>query len=307
MKIPHDISQNHLFSQKRLIGRQIRAIVRNREGAGFLVARVAEEFAHRLGAVNREFANGADLFSFSDKMSRVLKKLPNVSNITRFELPQVAQILGQNSNDDVLPLSNEPTPEIDMGIGWPRNLDLVVSAFGLHSANDLPQLMAKIFQSMREDGLIMVALPIRGTLDELRDCLMRAELELAGGAASRIDPFIDMQQAGRLLQSSGFRLPVIDREDIIVRYDNMKALIEDLRSMGMTSAKIDDDGRKAHRQLFQLADEIYQKKYSDGDGRIRASFCFAYLTAWSPHENQQKPIKPGSAKFSLAEHFSNSK
>ena len=35
--------------------------------------------------------------------------------------------------------------------------------------------------------------------------------------------------------------------------------------------------------------------------RLRARFETVYLTGWSPHESQQQPLKPGSAKTRLAE------
>jgi hypothetical protein len=34
---------------------------------------------------------------------------------------------------------------------------------------------------------------------------------------------------------------------------------------------------------------------------LRARFETIYLTGWSPHESQQQPLKPGSAKTRLAE------
>ena len=37
------------------------------------------------------------------------------------------------------------------------------------------------------------------------------------------------------------------------------------------------------------------------DGRVRATFDVVYLSGWKPHESQQKPLKPGSAKASLAD------
>jgi len=80
----------------------------------------------------------------------------------------------------------------------------------------------------------------------------------------------------------------------------MYALIRDLRAMGATSARKRIGNRKPHPYLFKLANEIYAENYSDADGRVRASFCICYLTAWSPHENQQKPLKPGSAKISMS-------
>jgi hypothetical protein len=47
--------------------------------------------------------------------------------------------------------------------------------------------------------------------------------------------------------------------------------------------------------------EIYSERFADPDGRIRATFEFVWLSGWTPHESQQKPLKPGSAKARLAD------
>ena len=47
--------------------------------------------------------------------------------------------------------------------------------------------------------------------------------------------------------------------------------------------------------------EIYQKRFADPDGRIRATFEIVWVSGWVPHESQQKPLKPGSAKARLAD------
>jgi hypothetical protein len=47
--------------------------------------------------------------------------------------------------------------------------------------------------------------------------------------------------------------------------------------------------------------QIYANRFSDSDGRIRATFDVIWLSGWAPHESQQKPLKPGSAKASLEE------
>ena len=41
--------------------------------------------------------------------------------------------------------------------------------------------------------------------------------------------------------------------------------------------------------------------FADPDGRIRATFDVIWLSGWAPHQSQQKPLQPGSAKASLAE------
>ena len=45
----------------------------------------------------------------------------------------------------------------------------------------------------------------------------------------------------------------------------------------------------------------YARHFADPDGKLRATFDIVYLTGWAPHESQQRPLKPGSAKARLAE------
>ena len=39
-----------------------------------------------------------------------------------------------------------------------------------------------------------------------------------------------------------------------------------------------------------------RERFADADGRIRATFEIVWLSGWAPHESQQQPLKPGSAK-----------
>jgi hypothetical protein len=52
--------------------------------------------------------------------------------------------------------------------------------------------------------------------------------------------------------------------------------------------------------LLRMA-QIYGERFADADGRIRVTFDVIWLSGWTPHESQQKPLKPGSAKAGLAE------
>ena len=104
-----------------------------------------------------------------------------------------------------------------------------------------------------------------------------------------------------LLQRTGFALPVIDTETHIVRYDDLYALMRDLRNMGMANPLQARSRIPAGRSLFQRAAQVYAERYSDPDGRIRATFNIIYLSGWKPHEGQQKPLTPGSAKTRLAD------
>jgi len=84
-----------------------------------------------------------------------------------------------------------------------------------------------------------------------------------------------------------------------VRYANMFGLIEDLRAMGASNALLARARRPGSRRLFARAAEIYAERFSDPDGRVRATFAIVWMSGWAPHASQQKPLEPGSAEVSL--------
>ena len=69
--------------------------------------------------------------------------------------------------------------------------------------------------------------------------------------------------------------------------------------MGETSALADRNRRPGTRKFFARAAEIYAERFSDPDGRVRASFSIVWMSGWAPDASQQKPLKPGTAKVSL--------
>lgn len=183
----------------------------------------------------------------------------------------------------------------------PASLDLVVSALDLHTVNDLPGALLQIRQGLKPDGLFVAAILGGETLHELRACLSEAELELRGGITPRVAPFADKPQMGALLQRAGFALPVVDSDIVTVTYDSIFPLMKDLRLMGEGNAIVVRDKHFTRRALFLRAGELYAQKFSEPDGRIRASFEVIFLLGWAPHDSQQKPLKPGSAKTRLAD------
>jgi SAM-dependent methyltransferase len=182
-----------------------------------------------------------------------------------------------------------------------ESLDLVVSILSLHWTNDLPGALAQIRRTLRPDGLFLGAFLGGATLTELRQCLLQAEAEIAGGAGPRVSPFADALDAASLLQRAGFALPVADTDRVTVRYSHPLKLLQDLRAMGETGVLVDRPKRPLTRAVLGRACELYVERFSDPDGRVRATFEIVTATGWSPHESQQKPLKPGSARMRLAD------
>jgi SAM-dependent methyltransferase len=265
-----------LFDRGLLRARQGRAL---RLGpATFLLDRVAGDMAERLHAVLREFSDVADVWTPGEVLRPPVRD--RFSSVTHLGLGDCEQ--------EALPFA-------------PESLDLVVSALAFQFVNDLPGVLAQLRRALKPDGLLLAAMIGGDTLIELRQAFAAAEAECEGGVSPRVAPFADLREIGGLLQRAGFALPVTDVDRLVARYDSALALMRDLRAMGATNVLVERRRTPTRRATLLRMAQIYGERFADADGRIRATFDLIWLSGWAPHQSQQQPLKPGSAKASLAE------
>jgi SAM-dependent methyltransferase len=177
----------------------------------------------------------------------------------------------------------------------------VVSALALQFVNDLPGTLIQIRRALKPDGLLLAALIGGESLSELRLAFAEAESEVEGGVSPRVAPFADLRDLGALLQRAGFALPVTDVDRVTVRYATPLDLMHDLRRMAAGNVLMERRRVPLRRATLRRAREIYAERFADGDGRIRATFDIVWLSGWAPHESQQQPLAPGSARTRLAD------
>jgi len=182
-----------------------------------------------------------------------------------------------------------------------ESLSGFIKLLGLESVNDIPGTLAQVRRSLAPDGLFLAATLGGETLTELRRAWLAAESHVLGGTSPRIAPFVHVREWGALLQRAGFALPVVDADRRIVRYPDLLALMHDLRGLGLANALLARSRRPMTRRLLTGLMEAYAAHFPPEDGRISATFEIIYLTAWSPHESQPKPLRPGSAAKRLAD------
>lgn len=264
-----------LFDRALLHARQQRAQALG--PASFLLDRVIEDMSDRLAAVMREFHAPVDLWTPGEGLAALCARLPSIQRIA------------------LDPVGSEKLPLA------PESLDLVVSALALQFVNDLPGVLAQVRRALKPDGLLLAAMIGGDSLTELRQAFAAAEAECEGGVSPRVAPFADLRDIGALLQRAGFALPVTDVDRVVVRYGNAFALMQDLRRMGAANVLIERRHAPSRRATLLRMAEIYAERFADADGRIRATFDIIWLSGWAPHASQQQPLKPGSAKTSLAE------
>ena len=286
-------TDHHIFDRKLVRARRDH-VASQFSYYNFLKKEAAERLCDRLEDITREFPLALDLGCHSGELSSLLDGRGGIKTLVQSEIshPMLSSATGLrvNADEEFLPFAD-------------NSFDLVMSAMSLHWVNDLPGTLVQIRRILKPDGLFLAIMPGIETLRELRGVLIAVESQLNGGASPRISPFVDVRDGGALLQRGGFALPVVDSDSLTITYESMFRLIEDLRGMGETNALAERTRKTMGRTTLMEAAALYEEKYMREDGKIPATVEFVTLTAWKPHDSQQKPARRGSGKVSLTEIF----
>ncbi|MBN8533707.1 MAG: SAM-dependent methyltransferase [Rhizobiales bacterium] len=290
--MPPDPSQKEVpqlfdpVKAERALSRALRA-----GPATFLLERAAEDLIERLDPVLREFDPVLDLGTPGAQFGAVLRRAGKASNIEH--RGEIGSFIPEIASRSIT------WPDLGLEAG---RYGLIASGLVMQRVNDVPGFLAQARRALKPDGLFIAAFIGGDSLHELRDCLMSAESELTGAAAMRVFPLVDVRAAGQLLQRAGLALPVTDAEKISIRYSNFFRLIAEWRGMGASASLLRRGPTPplTRRILFRAA-ELYAERYAEADGRLRATIEIIWMSGWAPHESQQQPLKPGSAKARLAD------
>jgi SAM-dependent methyltransferase len=277
--------------------RSLLRIRRDRAAAGFdrvdfLLETAVIQLADRLADTTRSFDRALVLGAHTGIAAPILAASGKVATIVSSD---ASPAMTARSSGLRVVADEEALPFADAAF------DLIVSPLVLHWVNDLPGSLIQCRRCLKPDGLFLAAMLGGDTLAELREASLIAESEVTGGAAPRVAPFAPVRELGGLLQRAGLALPVADSDRLTVRYPDPFALMSEIRAMGGANVPAPGPGRPMRRDVLRRVAEIYADRFADPDGRIRATFEIVYLTGWAPHESQQKPLAPGSAKTRLAD------
>ncbi|MCC5959414.1 MAG: SAM-dependent methyltransferase [Rhodobacteraceae bacterium] len=179
--------------------------------------------------------------------------------------------------------------------------DLVLHVMALHWASDPVGQMVQARRALRPDGLFLGVMFGGQTLAELRSALAQAEADLTGGLSPRVVPMAEIRDLGALLQRAGLALPVADSLTQTVAYSRLQRLFDDLREMGERNALAARRRSLSPPALFRRTEQNYAAHYADDSGRLQATYELIFLTGWAPDDSQPRPLRPGSAKMSLAD------
>jgi malonyl-CoA O-methyltransferase len=154
------------------------------------------------------------------------------------------------------------TDQIASGAG------LVWANMMLHAAVDPPALIARWHALLKVDGFVMFSCLGPGTLRELRSLYQRL------GWRAPTPGFVDMHDLGDMLVAAGFADPVMDQETLTLQWDNPRALLNELRTLGGNTAPERIAGLRTPRWRARLEREL--ESLADASGRLALSVEVAY-------------------------------
>ena len=157
------------------------------------------------------------------------------------------------------------------------NFDLVISVLNLHNINDLPGSLVQIRNILKDRGMFVAVMLGEDTFGKLRQSCIEADSQY-NCVTPKVAPFIDVKTMGNLLTRTGFLMPVTDSQNLIVQYDKVRLLLQDIKYMGEGNILCKKAKNLLSKGHLNLIEKIYLNKFTK-EGIIDANFELINLTA----------------------------
>jgi malonyl-CoA O-methyltransferase len=152
------------------------------------------------------------------------------------------------------------------------SFDLLYSSLVLQWSVNLDQVLAECRRVLRPGGLMVFSSLGPLTLYELR----KASAQVDG--SSRVNAFFDMHDVGDAMVRAGFEAPVLDVEQIVMTYPDLKALARDLKAIGAHNVTQGRQRGMTSARQWQRFEQAYEKFRRDG--RLPATYEVFYAHGW---------------------------
>lgn len=131
--------------------------------------------------------------------------------------------------------------------------DIILSTLSLHNVNDVKDFFVRIANLLKPGGVFLANMFGAGTLNNLRNFLLQAEIRTGCGHGPHVSPFATASDVYRLLQLAEFEFIITDNHKIELEYASPLACMRELRNMGESSILI-NNSRPLTKAIFQLLD-----------------------------------------------------
>jgi malonyl-CoA O-methyltransferase len=159
-----------------------------------------------------------------------------------------------------------------------KSVEMVWSNLAIQWCNDLPATFAELHRVLKVDGLLMFSTFGPDTLKELRRAFDGVDRH------NHLNRFTDMHDIGDMLVHSGFAEPVMDMEYLTLTYDDVRGVLQDLKSIGAHNATTGRPRGLMGKNAWARLVENYERLRSNG--KLPATFEVVYGHAWKPQPKQ---------------------
>lgn len=238
---------------------------------------IAEEFCERLTAITRQFHN----ILITGPMTQYADDFISAGD----------NGISKDAHIILEPYQNEDDLHYDA-----EQFDTIITGGTLDSVNDLPGALIQMRRFLKPDGLLLGSIFGSGSLSILKSIMMAAD---GDAVRPHIHPQIDIRTMADLLVRAGFKLPVADRDSLIIRYSSLFDMVNDIRDHGLGNSL------SAHTPAYNKV-SLYRamEKWNDlqeVDGKVSEHCELIHFNGWAPSPDQPKPAQRGSGKMSLAD------
>jgi malonyl-CoA O-methyltransferase len=154
----------------------------------------------------------------------------------------------------------------------PQSLDMVFSNLMLQWCQDPRRLFSGLARALKPGGLFIFSSLGPDTLHELRACWEAAD------DLPHVNSFVDMHDLGDSLIRAGFTDPVMETDRLILTYDDVDTLMQDLKRLGAHNVHAGRRKALTGKGRFDRVRELYER--SRRQGKLPATYEVVYGHAW---------------------------
>jgi malonyl-CoA O-methyltransferase len=173
------------------------------------------------------------------------------------------------------------------------SIDLIFANLVFHWCNDLDSVFNECNRVLKPGGLILFSSLGPDTLRELRDAWSGVD------AAPHVHMFIDMHDVGDALIRASFTGPILECDKITVHYDDVNALIRDIRGLGAGNSLQGRMRTLGSPRVFKRMVEQYEIHRSGQ--KLPATIEVVYAHAWCAEQGARLQDGSTVATFPFSE------
>lgn len=156
-----------------------------------------------------------------------------------------------------------------------EQFSLVVSSSALHWMTPLYSTFNNLKRCLRNDGRIVFAMMVDGTLGELQS--LRREIAPSKTPPRKLPTVNEVIEA---MRENNLTVSYRQTESLTMTYPSPGKFLETIQNQGVTGGFSTSDTLLTRSEIRRLAEE-YRRRYTQSDGQITATYSILYLEGYS--------------------------